>query len=469
MSILEDQWPEWGSIASEMHVGLLVDGLPLAQVIESIRRQLDYLRRRPTNATQISQNFLRDDASNNSNPAVATIPVQPVAAVDDVFNRIKELEHKLLEKDQYYVSVIDEINTRLYYIEGKLSSEDERVSKVKEELVHTQDSISTRLENMSDLHTGIRTELETLEFKVDRDKKHQSELLSRLSEKYDLLWTELQALHLMVHQTTERLDRLREENNNADSMEELRIRLNQMQEGHNGTVDRLNKMNREVAQAAHSIGIMQAELVRISEADIARLDEALRRLDKEKVGNVALDTKADKAQLEDKAEHAELQRTNELLELFKASLSASMTNYEAKINKKFSKLADYTARHIRHMPRDAEVVDGDDHAAGAGKLKCLVCDHPIKTVEGESPYQRAKFYNTVGMLRYRKASDEYTKGVNETEGKVTDSMPGSPPESLTQYPVHKYDAVFEYTQYSKRPQSAPMGRNKSKGKISSVL
>jgi chromosome segregation ATPase len=183
---------------------------------------------------------------------------------------------------------------------------------------------------------------------------------------------------------------------NQLAIAELSRKTNQTQEQHSGITARVNKVDKDISQLVHHIDSAKADVLRLRKEDLVRLSDLLDKLSIEKADVCELELKADKDSFHLKADITDLMQLTDEVNRTRQHFLVSLQGLDAKLSKKFTKLSDFTVQHLRHAPRDADGAPGEDiDAAGAGHMKCLVCDHPIKTVEKGSPFHKAKFYNTV--------------------------------------------------------------------------
>jgi hypothetical protein len=489
-----NDWPEWnfpinadGRTAS---VGISVMGQPLESVLQIIHEQLEYLRHTggiPLNLTNISI----DGPVMRNNPTISKVSDLGIQKEDiehrlsaqekshqvmvkELMHRIASLEDKLLEKDQFYVSVIDEINTRLYHIEGKQTLHSSDIKEIRENVLSSMDALGIRFDNMNDLHTGLKLEIEAVDTRSSRDIASLSESILELKSdtdiKYELLKSECVSIRVLTKQLMSQAEEQRtSQNNNISLVSEFQRKLNNLQEQENGILERVIRLDKDLSQVTYSVSNVRASVDTLNTVDIVRLNGLVERLNMEKANHSDLDCKADKQQLQMKVDLIKFSVISEEVEKCRSDVSSSLKGMETKLNKKLSKLSDFTARHIRHYPQEEAADDGQLNA-GAGRMKCLVCDHPIRGIEGEPRHAPANFYNTVGMLRYRKAYDE--RGQRTELTKLYEEQQGSPMSTLLDVPVsrsplpmhdddpprkererqtgmHISDAQFEYAKHNK--------------------
>ena len=240
------------------------------------------------------------------------------------------------------------------------------------------------------------------------EKKRSSDFQSASNSKFDTHQGELQAYRLELSKLMLRVDTL-EKNEKVirNGFEELQGRLNIVQEQQQGAGERVSKLYRELNVATGGIHDVSRHILSHAE-DIAALREATANLQISKAESKDLDVKADLKLLESKASLQDVHNLTEDIEKMEFSLHEALEVTEAKMKKRFSKLSNFTVKQLRLLPSSVNLreLSNDDGSGGIGRLKCLVCDHPIKTLEGGPPYKGANFYNTVGMLRYRRAEEE---------------------------------------------------------------
>ena len=108
--------------------------------------------------------------------------------------------------------------------------------------------------------------------------------------------------------------------------------------------------------------------------------------------------KADAAELQRKADYVDLSTTNDSLsdlsrrmDFFSSNVSDQLKNLERESDAKLES----KARYIIEMVRKEREVGGTD----IGKIKCLVCDQPIRQKEEANEFQMSAMANTVGTKR----------------------------------------------------------------------
>ena len=406
----------------------------------------------------------------------------PKAVVKELVDNIRALEEKLMEKDKFYMSIVDELNTKLYYMESKMEAQSSDAALTKTNVNQLEATFGSRWNAWEDLHTSLKIQMDGIEQQQQRDRKAVDGIKAELEGRIESLRNDVLRLQSAID--TMLSSSKREESNAIALVQELRRKFTQLQDSQSGYQERLNRGDKEVSQLAYNLGETRRSLDQVKDRDIPAVHDLIESLRTGKAEVSDLELRAPLAALDLKADHSDLAGLEAHLRSIHAQLSAAMSSLDAKMHKKFSRLSDFTVRQLRQLP-NIELADIGD-TAGAGKMRCLVCDTPIKSIEGTSPYHPAKFYNTIGMLRYRNAFDD--KGQREELRRVHDdcapAVSGLPTETYSPMqpmsalepmespvkpkPIHqsKYDAVYESAKLSKRrPLSAPLGHSRSNGKV----
>lgn len=333
---------------------------------------------------------------------------------------------------------------------------------LKGQVLQQNELIAERFEGTHDVLAGLRLDMEKLERDV-HNGRDGSQYAQREDVRHEMtsLREEMAAIDAKQRQLIDELQVMRAAPDLSEAVNEQRRRQNQLQEQENGSVVRINRAGKELTQLAEALAALKIDLQGVVSGDIARLSALIDKVSEEKANAAALHLKADRASVEVKADDSLVRALRFDLDNVSSGLWNSANAFEEKMTKKFNKLADFTTRSMRGGDGRCAAND-EEYQAGAGKLKCLVCDHPIKTLDGETQYHPAKFYNTVGMLRYRKAHDdragreELARAVHSPEPKEHTVELSSPetrageatPSPRTTHTKHmrlsKVDAVFEY-------------------------
>ena len=464
------EWREWPRPQSDQSAGVVLGDQRLEEVIRSIHDQLQYLKSRP---------------GENSRPGTAEVrdadAALPKAVVRELMGNLRALEAKLVEKDKFYMSIVDELNTKLYFMESRMDAQSAETAQTKASMTRGEERMSAQMSAWEDLHSSFKMQLDGFELQMHRDRKS-----------VDAQTTAIESLRSDIQRLQNSVDAMqqsskKDEMHSAALASELKLKFAQLQDAQSGCLDRLNKAEKDFTQLAYGVGEARHGLEQLRNTDITAMHALIEGLRVSKADLADMDLKADQSVLETKADQSELGDVKEQIRSIHAQLTHSMSSLDTKLHKKFSRLSDFTVKQLRQLPAMEQNVDMGD-TAGAGKMKCLVCDTPIKSIEGSSPVHPAKFYNTIGMLRYRNSFDD--KGQREELRRVHEECaPAVSNLSMNQFqsaqqlsileaidppvqpkPIYpsKYDAVFEYVKFSKRrPLSAPMGRSRSGTKIPS--
>ena len=353
-----------------------------------VETQVEILRKRVTKHAMLIKD-LRDTKVISSQPATGDVGKPFID--ENVGDKLKELEKRMTEYD----AVIENNNSRVDNCdyESKNTKSDlltlkNRVAELEELLaVVINENKTAIVELRNGVNNGLGLRIDHLEKqKIDTDAK-----LAHLEEAFAVLKTEALGFQQATKEYEEKMEH---------KVHKASVLIQKLE-------DKLYEMENSVYTQGKKTATLEHEIERIKQ--VTNSDhEKVKHLEVGKANVEELDKKADKHDVQLKAEVDRVTELEEALLVLKkrvsyteSSLKEELERSEKSTDKRLdgvlSSMMKLVRREIKKMMNDFQGI-ADIGKAGVARNRCLVCDQPVKMQTRESPAQLPRETNHMPVL-----------------------------------------------------------------------
>jgi len=417
----KDDDGEWDSWTSNNVASILVDGQKINDIFSSIRKQLEYLRRKQK-ALEKAQEEMMDVGTELEPP-----PPQPVVVREEEKPEVKP-EEVIETKTRAVAGQF----LRSSFAAAFATKDDITALRADMEALKQQQEQKDAFEQrFRSLEMMMQSEMKDIQKKMDKLSLQMNQINLDTMEQKDKLFTLEQNLNAVVKKQADDFD---------SKLELIEIAQNRLQKDHELKLSSLKDIvsiqelkskqtELKVNNALGGLHELQQHFDSLSEKYFDAIHSSIHELQEDKAGRIELESKADITQVLTKVEQSSFQELQEFTEELERRVSSLHTdtndrlvNLDGKLDRRSDRIVSWCLKQLRKELKNllANPNGGDEHGTDIGKvqIRCLVCDQ-VTTQQRETEIvhsQQNGFVQTIRGFQRPARSHSPSAGSPEHEG-----------------------------------------------------